>query len=158
VTASDWGPDSPATVERDDADSVPSVAAPGRTPAREGDRTPGERTDDLRAEQDRIKDRRRRERELAAVMDPAAFDDMATIPTARRRERQLDALLFASSAISAGYRLVSDDEATVDRVAAAMFDAYNTWVTWGQADEGDRERFRGHARAAVRALRDGDAS
>jgi hypothetical protein len=90
---------------------------------------------------------------LAALLEPEAFDPDVPADEEWRERAQNTALGYAARAITAGYRRVVEDDTTVDRVAAAMFDTYNAWVTWEQADEGDRDRFRDHARVAVRALR-----
>ena len=72
-----------------------------------------------------------------------------------------DAFVYmANELISQGWRLVSDDEATVDRVARALFGDFDGVVdgmTFDEASEKTREAYRGRARAAVRALRDGGA-
>ncbi len=59
----------------------------------------------------------------------------------------------------AGFRLVSEDEATVERVARAMFEGEFPKSSWDDgAGRAGQEVWRGWARAAVRALREGGAS
>lgn len=102
---------------------------------------------------------------LARVIDPDACDPPAkALPIADVNEvwrRQDTALLTARRVWGADYRLVSDDEATVDRVAAALWlvDVRTLPRTeradWGRnAPDDAKAHFRAMARAAVRALRE----
>ncbi len=132
MSVSEWSgrPD-----ERESPETVAGVAAPGRTPATEGDRTPEGRTDDLRAE-------------MAAIAHAPSKtllgrDPISSCPSPHEAvERAVDAL------IAAGYRLVSEDEATVDRLAGLLTDWFEGR---GRAEFWDAQDM---ARAAVRALRE----
>lgn len=157
MTASDWGPDSPAdAVSKADvvarlagqhAETVPSVSAPARTPVPEDT----EERDGRKALSDDLR------RQLAAII---AHPKM---PAADRRyfagggcDRCPKALDAADAVIEAGFRLVSDDEATVDRLAAVLWTRLNPrGRAWSELLGGPSEvEFREHARAAVRALRE----
>lgn len=192
MTASDRGPDSPATTRfrafydwpapvefnaelPDDIDGPPderdflldaapfaklaavrvervalpsSSAAPGRTPVpadTEG-RDGGEAlSDDLS-----------RERAMARVMDPNAHDDTFPMHPDRRVERLDSALAHAIAAVDAGYRLVSEDDATVERVARVLHDRLCDRADGDEAceDYDDHRWYKADARAAVRALRE----
>ncbi|MGB3443862.1 MAG: hypothetical protein WBA97_34425 [Actinophytocola sp.] len=92
---------------------------------------------------------------LARLLDPVAFDDHAVPKNVGqsfdRYSRQQTAMDHATIALIRGYRLVSDDEATVDRVAETL------WREFWREVPGygiTKEFWRGPARAAVRALRE----
>lgn len=141
-----------------------SVAAPGRTPAVEGDRTPEGRTDDLRAEAGDLSDDAALVA-LATVIDPEAMAVGGNLPIAEAMgwmARQDRALLDAHAIHEAGYRLVSEDDTTVDRLAVVLhsagcgcgmsLDDHQAAMRndFGEEDPGFAEM----ARAAVRALRE----
>lgn len=89
-------------------------------------------------------------RALAALLEPEAFaPDIAASPE-WREPTQAVALNHAAKVITSGYRLVSEDAATLDRVARAiaMTDA------WLPLPEEIKNDLRRRARAAVRALRE----
>ena len=201
VTASDWGPDSPATPvihsfnpdgpgmcgdiapailrgvvppacelraghegwhessdgakwSRNAAELLSSSAAPARTPV------PADAEE--RDGREALSDDLSREHAMARVMDPNAHDDAFPMNPDRRVERLDSALAHAIAAVEAGFRLVSEDDATVDRVARAMhlagcecgmsFDDHQVSMLndFGEEDEG----YMVMARAAVRALRE----
>lgn len=92
----------------------------------------------------------------AALVDliTADYDESWSIPTRPHAEAIADRILRA------GYRLVSDDDVTVDRVARAMIanrlpagcDDLDRMRAWRRLSDREREGWRATARAAVRAL------
>lgn len=97
MTVSDWRPDSPATIGRDATDSPPSVAVAARTPvpADTEERDGGEALSG----------------DLARVLVEAeGFEQPAHVHYAQ-----------AAAVLAAGYRLVSEDDTTVERVARALW-------------------------------------
>lgn len=96
---------------------------------------------------------------LARVLDPDACDPPATsLPIGEAAEvwrRQDAALLTARRVWEAGWRLVSEDDATVDRIVRALHDEW-CGCEEGLADhrDGYRHNLDDAARAAVRALRE----
>lgn len=90
--------------------------------------------------------------DLARALDPEACDPPAkTLPIGDAAEvwrRQDTALLTARRVWEAGYRLVSEDDATVDRLAELLTDWFEGR---GRAEFWDAQDM---ARAAVRALRE----
>lgn len=101
---------------------------------------------------------------LARDMDPAAWRalvDATDEQWKRQRSDQLVTVAYAEAAIRAGWRLVSEDDDTIDRVARALhadrcdcgdYDDHLNWVK----DELDMNEMPDveAARAAVRALRE----
>jgi hypothetical protein len=104
---------------------------------------------DLRAEVDR----------LARLLDPVAFDDRAVPQNLGQRfdrySRRQTAIDHATIALVRGYRRVVEDDTTVDRVAKVLSGWHGEWDHIGEAV---RDHYRSKARAAVRAILDGDAS
>jgi hypothetical protein len=98
--------------------------------------------------------------DLARVLDPDACDPPAkSMPIGAAAEawrRQDAALKTARQVWEAGYRLVSEDDTTVDRLAALLWSRLNPrGRAWSELLGGPSEvEFREHARAAVRALRE----
>lgn len=104
---------------------------------------------------------------LAQVLDPDAFRSRS-LPIREAAEvlhRREVAMSVSLAAIDAGYRLVSEDDTTVERVAEALWLSDirelpgipdGDWAT--DAPTGAKEHFRAQARAAVRALREGAVS
>lgn len=99
---------------------------------------------------------------LAAILEPEAFDPDQSAVEGWRGATMNVALAHAAKVITSGYRLVVDDDTTVDRVARAIFvqararyDGPENVPTWDEDPEEDREEFRFVARAAIQALREG---
>lgn len=91
--------------------------------------------------------------ELARVIDPEVCDGPdRSVPVAEAAEvwrRQDAALLTAKRLWDAGYRLVVDDDTTVERVARALAESLRwPWTA------NDAKVLTAAARAAVRALRE----
>lgn len=130
------------------AETGPGSSVSGLSPVPEGDRTPGERVGDLRAH-------------LAAVVH-AAGCQCAGAPTGLTL-RTLDVDLIADAVLHAGYRLVVDDDTTVERVARAIHHVGcgSDDLCKGYDHHGDWDRrirddsYEAEARAAISALRDG---
>lgn len=107
---------------------------------------------------------------LARILDPEAFAPSAAPREVglelHRHDRRKTAVVAASRALAAGYRLVSDDPQSVERVARAMRDADAlahdtadmTLVPWRQLDGRNKRWYRAKARVAVAALRSGQES
>lgn len=97
---------------------------------------------------------------LAALLEPEAFDpDIAAAPEWRERTKDT-ALAYAAKVITSGYRLVSEDDTTVDRVAAAIWHsdvlrfADLPPTGWEHVQGRERRDYLRIAAAAVRALRE----
>lgn len=157
MTVSEWGGDSGTRVPGADVIASGSAAV---DPVQSASESGHDGSGDLRAEA----------LKLARLLDPIAFDDRAKPQNLGqsfdRYSRQQTAMDHATIALIRGYRLVSEDETTVDRVARAMhlagcecgmsFDDHQVSMLndFGEEDEG----YMVMARAAVRALREGGAS
>lgn len=137
-------PDSP--VGGDGVETVPGSAAPGLTAGSERDRTPETLTGELRAR-------------LAAVAHAPSECLLGQVPISavpslfEAVERAVDAIL------ADGWRRVSEDDDTVERVARAIHDRECG------PEEGSCPLFAEHriwyaasARVAVQALRDGSGT
>lgn len=104
-------------------------------------------------------------RALAALLEPEAFaPDIAASPE-WREPTQAVALNHAAKVITSGYRLVSEDDTTVDRVAAELADVDGyLWPEEGEEEAAAQaglsrtianvDYYRDRARAAIRALRE----
>lgn len=122
MSASDWGPDSPATIEPGTPALPSSVAADGRTPG-PADTEERDGRKALRAEL------------MGLILDAGT------------------AGLAADVILASGYRrLVSDDEATVERVGWAIMHALARVA--GEDHETTKAAWSEVGRAAVRALRE----
>lgn len=160
VSVSGSHPDSAVSVEP--ADSAAPVGAPGLSgvqahPGHSGSGNDG--SGDLSGV-----DPLEQVERLAALLEPEAFD--ADVPAREewRESAKARARFHASRAIFSGYRLVSEDEATVERVARAIWVAAYpdtrgevsaaTERRWAKA-KSETDLCCDRARAAVRALREG---
>lgn len=131
MSVSEWGGDSGARVPGADVDTSGSaVVDPERSATESGHDDSGQ----LRAE-------------IAAVLDASLAAVCATWKPslARRAAADLEA---------AGFRVVSEDDTTVDRVARAMWHAF--WDVAPEAGSNVLAKWTPVARAAVRALREGE--
>lgn len=93
---------------------------------------------------------------LARLMDPVAFGDLPKPHNVGQSfdqvRRQTVAMDHAISALVHGYRLVVDDDTTVELMADAM--SSKTSVPIAMQDEKTARFYRRMARAAIQALRD----
>ena len=126
MTASDWGPDSPAQGGPVPADAV--VQGATNTPNPDPSAIPSGN-------------------DGSGDLEPQAFDPLQPADPVWREVTRNVALGHAAKVITSGYRLVSDDEATVERVAAKIWGS-GVLSGWSL----DMEHYRVMARAAVRAL------
>lgn len=127
MSVSEWSgrPDEP---ER--AETVPSVAAPGPTPV-PADTEERDGREPLSGDHSGSPTRAAVEA-LAALLEPEAFDPTVSASRAWREPTQAVALNHAAKVITSGYRLVSEDDATLDRVAAAIFQRLPPLVHMGR--------------------------
>lgn len=97
---------------------------------------------------------------LARVLDPVAYDPAVEAVTVGqlwdRQRRQAVAEAHATAAHTAGYRLLVEDDDTIDLLADLLWTRLNPrGRRWSELLGGASEaEFRDHARAVVRALRE----
>lgn len=98
---------------------------------------------------------------LAALLEPEAFNPEQPADEGWRTRTRNTALGYAGLVIASGYRRVVEDDDTIERLAAALWDSDILQLPgvpdgdWERnARKGAKEHFRAQARAVVRALQE----
>lgn len=142
-------PDSP--VGGDGVETGAGSAAPGLTAGSERDTTP--ETAESESGRKAPPEFWAAVEALAAQLEPEAFDPDQPALIGWRKRTQAEALAHAAKVIELGWRRVSVDDDTVERVARAMWFGPPAWDARIVQEE-YAPIWRAKARAAVQALRD----
>lgn len=154
VSVSEWGGDSGTRVPGADVDASGSAAG---DPEQSATASGNDGSGDLSASPAWTA-----VQALATLLEPEAFDPNVKAAPEWRERAKGTALAYAAKVITSGYRLVSEDEATVELLAVAMHTAgCGCGMTLDEHQASMRHDFDEEdpayadmARAAVRALRE----